>query len=156
MPRLDHDRHTLGLGDIHQGLGDLARHPLLELEAVGEHVDQPRDLAQADDAAPGHVGDVRRAEEGQHVMLAEAEEGYLPDEDHLVVLLVEERVGNGLARVQPVALGQETQRAGHAPRCLDEPGTGGILTQLTQQRLDELGQGVLCEVVADRGHGSIW
>ena len=52
------------------GLGDLAGHALLQLQPPREHVDQPRDLAQPDDAAVGHVGDVALAEERQQVMFA--------------------------------------------------------------------------------------
>jgi hypothetical protein len=47
--------------------------------------DEARYFAQADDFAVGNVGDVHLAEEGQQVVLAEAEHFDVLDDDHLVV-----------------------------------------------------------------------
>ncbi len=63
---------------------------LLHLQAAGEDIDEAGDFAEADDLAVGHVGDVRLAEEGKQVMLAHGEELDVLDDDHLVVVDVEE------------------------------------------------------------------
>ena len=68
------------------GLGDLRRQPFLHLQPPREHVDEPRNLAEADDLAVGNVGDVALAEERQQVMLAEAVEVDVPHDNHLVIL----------------------------------------------------------------------
>ena len=79
-------------------LGDLHGEPLLHLQPPREHVDEARDLREAHHLALGNVGHVGLAEEGQEVVLAEAEDVDVADDHHLVVLdgeerLVEELVG---------------------------------------------------------------
>ena len=51
--RLDDDAHALGLQALHQEVGDLLGQALLDLEPAGVHLDDARDLGQADDAAAG-------------------------------------------------------------------------------------------------------
>ena len=72
-------------------LGDLRREPLLHLQPAREHVDDARDLAEADHAAVRNVGDVALAEERQQVMLAQAVEVDVAHDHHLVILDGEER-----------------------------------------------------------------
>ena len=55
-------------------LGDLHGEALLHLEPAREHLDEPRDLREPDDAAVRDVGDVDAPEERQQVVLAEAVE----------------------------------------------------------------------------------
>ncbi len=52
-------------------LGNLSRHPLLELQPAREHVDEPGNLAESDDSAVGDVRDVTLAEERQQMVLAQ-------------------------------------------------------------------------------------
>ena len=59
-------------------LGDLVRHPLLDLQAAGKHVHEPRDLAEADDAVARNVRDVALAEKRQQVMFAELNRSRCP------------------------------------------------------------------------------
>lgn len=53
-----HDGDASGLEHFMDKLGDLAGHALLYLKALGEHIDDARDLAESDDFAVGDVGDV--------------------------------------------------------------------------------------------------
>ena len=55
-------------------VGDLLAEPLLDGEAAREEAHEPGQLRDADDPLAGDVGDVRRAEERQRVVLAEAVE----------------------------------------------------------------------------------
>ena len=59
--RLDDDAHAERLQPLHEQVRDLLGEALLDLEAAGVHVDDARDLGQADDAAVGDVGDRGRA-----------------------------------------------------------------------------------------------
>ena len=97
-------RHALVLGlDQHghaaraqrrlDGIGDLGRHGLLRLQALGEDLHHAGDLGDADDAAVGQVGDVRHAQERRHVVLAVALDADVAQHDEIVVAagLVERR-----------------------------------------------------------------
>ena len=84
-------------------VGDLGRQPLLHLQPAGEHVDDPRDLAETEDAAVGEIRDVRLAEEGQQVVLAEAVDLDVPHHDHLRVRLLEDGAVDELVELLVVA-----------------------------------------------------
>ena len=71
MIRLDDDADALRLEHVVDRAGDLLGEPLLHLEPPREHLDDARQLAQPDDLAVRDVGDVRLAEERQHVVLAQ-------------------------------------------------------------------------------------
>ena len=86
---LEDDTDTQGVNCALNGFGDLASETLLHLEATGEDIDEACHLAEADDFALGQVGDVRAAEEGQHMVLAERVELNVADNDHLVIVNVE-------------------------------------------------------------------
>jgi hypothetical protein len=64
---------------------------LLQLQAAGKDVDEPRDLAQPNHAPIRNIGDVTLAEERQQVVLAQAVEVDVPDDDHLVIIDAEQR-----------------------------------------------------------------
>ena len=67
-------------------LGDLMREPLLHLQPAREHVDETRNLAEADHPLLRDVGDVAFAEERQQVVLAQAVEVDVLDDHHLAVI----------------------------------------------------------------------
>src|SRR5579884_998460 len=146
VPRLHHHRHPVGPNHLLQGLRDLARHALLELQPMGVQADQARDLAQPHHPAAGKVGHVRRPEEGQEVVLAEGVELDVPDGHDLVVVLLEERVADRVADVQVVALGQVAQGPRHPLRRPQQALAGGVLPQPAKDLLHQPGQ-----VVADPG-----
>ena len=74
-------------------------------------LDHPRQLAQAEHAAVGHVADVGVAHEREEVVLADAVEGDVADEHDLVVLFVE-----GLREVHPRILPEAAEHLGVHPR----------------------------------------
>ena len=88
--RLDHDADALGRQPVVEEVGDLLGHALLDLEPARVHLDDARDLREADDLAPRDVGDRRRPEERQQVVLAQRVERDVLDDDHLRVLDVED------------------------------------------------------------------
>jgi glucosyl-3-phosphoglycerate synthase len=71
-----------------QPVGDLLRHPLLHLQRPAVVLHDAGQLREPDDPVLRQVGDVRRPGERQQVVLAEAVERDVPDQDQLVVALV--------------------------------------------------------------------
>src|SRR5436190_18839057 len=78
----DADRRNL----LADRIGDLVREPLLNLQPAAEHVDQPWNLAQPDDAGTRNVGDVALSEKRQQMVLAQAIEVDVLDDDHLAII----------------------------------------------------------------------
>ena len=107
MIGLDDDPDAEGFERRHQRVGDLIGQPFLHLEPTRKHVDEAGDLGQPDDFTVWQVGDVRFAEERQHVMLAERVQLDVAHEDHRVVGFREHRVADdalgrlAIARRQP-------------------------------------------------------
>src|SRR5580704_883577 len=85
VPRFNHHSDALRFDDFLNRLGDLRGQALLNLEPSGKEFDQAREFTEADHFAVRNIGHVHLAEEGQHVMLAQAEHFYVLDDDHLVV-----------------------------------------------------------------------
>ena len=104
----DGDAERLDL--LADGLGDLVRHALLDLEPPGEDLDQPRDLAEADHLALRDIGDVAAAEKRQQVMLAETVEVDVLDDHHLVIIHREQGVVEHGVDVGGIAARQVFQR----------------------------------------------
>src|SRR6266550_2354496 len=119
-------------------LGDLVRHPLLDLQAAGEHVDQPRNLAEADDPLARDVRDVALAEEQQEVVLAERVEVDVLDDHHLAIIDGEQRIVQHVIDVSAISARQEFQRLLHARGRPDEPLAIGVFAQLDEQAPDEI------------------
>ena len=84
-----------GLDRLLDRLRDLHGQPLLHLQPAREHVHEARDLGEADHLALRDVGHVGLAEEGQQVVLAQAEDVDVLDDHHLVVGDGEERLVRG-------------------------------------------------------------
>src|SRR5512139_3338966 len=68
--RLDDDGDAARLQDFLQGVGDLRRELLLDLQAEGEGVDHAGELADADDAVVRQVADMDPADDPHHVVVA--------------------------------------------------------------------------------------
>ncbi len=66
-------------------VGDPRRHLLLDLQAAGVDLDNPGELADADDPTIGQVADVSLADDRHHVVLAMALERDVLEHDDLVV-----------------------------------------------------------------------
>src|SRR6185312_14139747 len=85
MRRLDDDGDALGLQHLAQGVGDLRRHLLLDLQALRIDLDEPRQLRDADDAAVRQIGDMRLADDRRDMVLAMRFEADVLQYDHLVI-----------------------------------------------------------------------
>src|SRR5262245_7240749 len=70
-------------------------------------------------------------------MLAEAVEVDVLHEDHLVVVFLEHRLVQDLARILVIAAQQELERCGDAGRRAAQPLARRILAELLQQALDQ-------------------
>ncbi len=92
---------------LFEGLRDLAGEALLNLQATGVHVHEPRDFAQPHYFLVGEVGHVALPEEGQQVMLAQAVDLDILHHDHFVVADAEHgAVQNGVG-VLAIAAGEK-------------------------------------------------
>jgi hypothetical protein len=68
-------------------VGDLDRHPLLDLKASGIDVDDAGELGDSDHSVARQVGDMRRPDDRGQVMLAVRHERDIAKEHHLIVSL---------------------------------------------------------------------
>src|SRR3569833_2400237 len=69
--------------DVVEGARDLLSQTFLNLEPSGEHLDDPGQLAQANDPSVWDVCDVRLSKERQHVMLAQTVELDVANHHHV-------------------------------------------------------------------------
>lgn len=137
----DDDADTLGLQDGFQCIADFLPHPFLDLEPSSEHIDDPRDFAEADDVLMRDVPHMDLAEEGEQVMLAEAEEFDIFDDHHtLRVDGVQSLVYDGL-QILLVARSEVLIGRGGALGSSSESGTVGIFSQGLEEFLEEFFHG---------------
>ena len=122
----------LRLQALHQEVGDLLGHPLLYLQASRVHLDDARDLGQADDPTFGDVRDRRLAEERQQVVLAQAVERDVLDDHHLAVVDIEDGVVDQPLGIDVIAGGQLAVHAPHRAGRFREAVAVGILAHLDQ------------------------
>ena len=146
MTRFDHHANPGRVQDLLDRQRDLARHALLDLEAVRVHVDEARHFAQADHPTGRQIGDVHASKKRQQMVLAEAEEVDVLDHDEVVVLLFEKGVPDDFRRIDVVALGQIAVGLGHAQRRVDKAFARGVLTQFLQQARHQAAQPVGVEL----------
>src|SRR5690606_20920449 len=107
-----------GAEHFHQRVRNLPGHPLLHLKAPGEHLDDTRDFAEADDPPVRDVGHMYVPEKGQHVVLAHGIEFDVADDHHIVHVLVKDRAIHDIGDAHAIAVGQIGQRAVDPERCL--------------------------------------
>ena len=98
-------------------------------------------MLRPDDLGAGQIGDVTAAEEGQEVVLAEAVDLHVADDDHLVVLCLVEGVANDVARVDGVTASEERERAGDPVRRIAQAVAARVFAQLREKRAYGAGQG---------------
>src|SRR2546425_6719325 len=140
---LDDHAHTLRADLSLDGLGDLARQPFLDLQTTGEHVHQPRHLAQPDDPLVRQIGHVTLAEKRQQVVLAQAEKLDVLHDDHLVVADVERRAVQYVVNVLMIAAGQKLQRPLEALGRLSQPFAQRIFTDQSDHLTHVIGDAFL-------------
>ena len=110
VTRLDDHANTLRADFFLNGRSDLAGEALLDLQAPREHIDEPRDFAETDDALVGKIGDMALAEKRQQMVLAEAEEFDVLHDHDLIVGNAEGRAVENIFRILVITAGQEFQR----------------------------------------------
>src|SRR3990172_133370 len=136
--RLDDHPPALGVEPIFDEVGDLLGHALLDLEPPCEHLDDARQLREADHLVARDVRHGRLAEEREEVVLAERVELDVLDDHHLGVLDLEDGAVEESIRID-VVTGQEL--AVHpvdATGGLEQPRAVRILADLAQDLADGL------------------
>jgi hypothetical protein len=142
MRGLDDDRDAKRPNFFFDGRRDLRGEPLLHLQAPRKRVDDAWDLAQANHLAIRNVGDVSFAEERQQVMLAEAVQIDVADDDHFVVRHGEERAVDHIVDVDVVAAREKLQRLLHPTRCLQQPLAGWVFAKRGEQLPNQVLHGI--------------
>jgi hypothetical protein len=114
---------TFGFEDGFQGIADLLCEALLRLQSPRKHIDDPGDLAEADDVFIRHVTDVYLADKWQEMVFAEAIALDIGDDDHAVGFGRKHRaIDNGL-EILAVAFCEELERFGSTLGGFEEPCT---------------------------------
>ena len=145
-PRIDMQRWVASMttatpsGEIFSRIvsRDLVRQPLLDLQAPAEHIDEPRNLAQADHAGTGNVGDVALAEKRQQVVLAQAVEVDVLDDHHLAVVDGEQGIVEHGVDVRVVPARQKPERLLDPYRRPDQPLSIRVFAELHEEPRDEI------------------
>ena len=89
MSCLHFDTYTDSTEVSFYGISDLRGQALLYLETSCVAKNEPCEFGDADDLA-GDIGDGGNAVEGKQVMLAERMKSYTTQDDHLIVLFIED------------------------------------------------------------------
>lgn len=92
MRGFDDDRDATRFQRGFDGVRDLRRKRLLNLQALGEGVDDARQFADADNPACGQIGDVRAAENRHDMMLAMRLYADVAERDHFIIVAVSSNV----------------------------------------------------------------
>lgn len=134
----DDDADALGFEGVHQRPGDLVRQAFLHLEAAGEDVGQPGELADADNPSAGDVADVADAEERQQVVFAHGIDFDVANDHHVVGVGFEERRLQQLDGILPVAAGHVGPGVGGPLRGVAQAFARGVLAQFFEQSGNQL------------------
>jgi hypothetical protein len=148
MAGVDHHRNATRLQHLLQGVGDLRSHLLLDLQALGIAIEQPRQLADPDHAVMRQIGDMRAPDDGSDMMLAMALEAHVLQHDHLVVPvgLFEGALEDGV-RLLIVAAEELAIGAHHAFRRAEEALAGRIVAGPADQGAHRLFRFVLARAL---------
>lgn len=141
MSGFDHNADTMGIQLCAQCFSDLHGQPFLNLQTPGEHVDDPRNLAETDHFFVGQVADMDSTKKRQQVMFAHAEKVDVFDDDHLVIFDREQRTVQEMIDIALVPLRHKSQGFGHSLRGLEKPIPTRLFTEseehLRHQRLED-------------------
>ncbi len=138
MRRFEHDEDATRCESLVEDVGDLFAQTLLHLRAGRDRVDDLRQGTEPDDAFVGEVGDVRRAEERQQMVLAHGTEGDVADEHGVArrALLDGDRASQVLAGVLADAAEELRVRVGDARRGVGQAVAGRILADRVEDLQD--------------------
>ncbi|MNQ94424.1 hypothetical protein D3C85_1099420 [compost metagenome] len=143
MLGLDHHGNTQGTGDLRDGIGDLAAEVFLDLQAAGIHVDDTRDLGQAQHFTVGNIGNVRLADERQQMVFAQRIQFDVPHQDHFTVIGAEQGTIGDLFQGLFITAAKVLHGFGGALWRVAQAFAGYILAKLAENR----------GVVLFQGHG---
>lgn len=135
---LDHNADAPRLERILQRLGDLGGEALLDLKPAREGVHEARNLAQAEHLALGQVGHMAAAEEGQEMVLAQAEDFDVAHDHHLVVVHGEAGLVEQSLEVHFDPGGEELHGPGVALGSAAQPFAVGVFAEPLEEDADEL------------------
>ena len=136
MLALDHDHHAQRIEVLLQRVRDLVGEALLHLQAAREHIHDARNLAQADHLVTRDVGDMRLADERQHVMFAHRVVLDISHDDHftLAVFHLEHRAVDDRLDVLTVAFEQLIVHLGDPVRRAQQAIPVGVFAHLQQDQ----------------------
>ena len=118
-------------------VGDLRGQPLLHLEAAGEAVKHPRELADPDHLVVRQVGDRRLADDRRHVVLAvRLERDVLQQHDLVIAADFLEGAAKMLRGIFLIAARIFPPRARDAPRRIEQAFAVGVVAGPADQRPD--------------------
>ncbi len=126
-----------------EAVGNLTSESFLDLQSAAEEVDDARQFAESDDAFSGDIRYMTLAIKGEQVVLTKAEEVYVPQDDHLVVVLLEDGVADYVVWILRVATGEEAKGLLDALRRFAEADAGGVLAQTEEELTDKVWNGRL-------------
>ena len=129
---LDDDGDAFRLQGLLNAVTDLLGEALLDLQAAGEGVDDPRNLAEANNGAVGDVRDMSLAKKRKHVVLTQAVHLDVLDQDHFVIGLVKQRGAQDFRGIHTHAARQHGHGFGCAHRRLQQTLALGILPQMVR------------------------
>lgn len=141
MSGFDDDADAMCIQLRAQRFRNLHRQPFLNLQASGEHIDDPRDLTEADHLLVRQVPDMDSTKKRQQMVFAHAEEIDVFDDDHLVIFDRKERTVQEMVDITLIPLRHKGQGFGYSLGSLEEAIPTGLFTKgqehLRDQRLKD-------------------
>jgi len=139
---LNHNDDTDWVEDGLDSVANLLAEALLDLEAARVHVNDARELAEADDVVTRKVCHVSFADEGHHVVFAHGVDVNVADDDHFAVGFAEDGAIDEVLQFLRVAGGEEAERFGDAHGGLLKTFAVGVLPNRLQNSAHASGHGL--------------
>jgi len=119
---LNHHGNSMWIENLFNCVGNLIGQALLNLKAATKDIDDPGDLAQADDLLVRKVCHVSTSKEREHVVLTQRVELDILDDHHLVGVGLKDGIVHRIVQRRRIPARQEVHRLGDPQR-----GTGQTL-----------------------------
>lgn len=134
MTTLHNNRHTLRFQNLHNRIRHFLRQSLLDLQPPCKHLCDSGQFANPNDGIVRNIPNVHLPRERHQMVLAHAEHLDVLDDDHLGVILLENRPVDDIPHVLLVPLCEEQQGIGVAMGCGQDALPIGILTDAFEER----------------------
>ena len=128
----DDDSYPKWFDLLFNGLGDLGCQAFLYLEPAAVHFDQSGDLTYPDNFLVGKIAHMAFTEKRKQVMLAHAEEIYIGDNHHLIILNIEQCIVQQFIGILRISFGKKPQRLFDATRRPSQSLSVRIFTKILQ------------------------